>query len=125
VRSARRFSRVVLEHFANAKIVGVRVGREHRYTGVWVVVVENRVFVRSWNDKPTGWFRAFANEPGGSVQLNDKEIAVHARRTRSERLQAAVGIAYRAKYNTKASQKWVLGFSQPERSINTLELVPA
>ncbi len=125
MRSARRFSRVVLEHFANAKIVGVRVGREHRYTGVWVVVVENRVFVRSWNDKPTGWFRAFAKEPEGSVQLNDREIAVHACRTRSERLQHAVSIAYTAKYNTKASEKWVLGFSQPERSINTLELVPA
>jgi hypothetical protein len=30
-----------------------------RYTGVWVVVVEGRAFVRSWNDKSTGWYRAF------------------------------------------------------------------
>ena len=123
--SHQRHPRAVLEHFAKAKILGVRAGEEHRYTGVWVVVVENRVFVRSWNDKPTGWFRAFADEPEGSVQLNDKEIPVRARRTRSERLQRAVSIAYGVKYNTKASEKWVRGFSQPEREVNTLELVLA
>ena len=52
--AARRFSEATLEELANAKILGVRAGAEHRYTGVWVVVVEGRVFVRSWNDKPTG-----------------------------------------------------------------------
>ena len=108
-----------------ARIVGLRAGKRHRYTGVWVVMVDDRVFVRSWNDKPTGWFRAFASEPEGSVQLGDKEIAVHARRTRSERLLTAVSIAYAAKYNTKASEKWVAGFSQPARATKTLELVPA
>lgn len=125
MRTIRRFSRVFLENFAKAKILGVRAGKEHRHTGVWVVVVEDRVFVRSWNDKPTGWFRAFATQREGSVRLNAKEIAVHSRRTRSVRLQIAVSLAYAAKYNTKASEKWVRGFSQPERAINTLELVPA
>lgn len=120
-----RFSRSLLEQFAKAKILGIRAGKEHRYSGVWVVVVAGRVFVRSWNDKATGWFRAFAAEPNGSVQLNDKEIAVHCRRTRGQRLQGAVSDAYAAKYNTAASQKWVRGFSLPKRAANTLELVPA
>src|SRR5438046_1760394 len=48
----------VVETLARAKILGVRAGTHHRYTGVWPVVVEGRLFVRSWNDKPTGWFRA-------------------------------------------------------------------
>ena len=56
---ARRFSGPEIEELARAKILGVRAGTEHRYTGVWVVVVEDRVFVRSWNDKPTGWYVPF------------------------------------------------------------------
>ena len=52
------FSDGVVERLARAKILGVRAGTHHRYTGVWPVVVEGRLFVRSWNDKPTGWFRA-------------------------------------------------------------------
>jgi len=48
------FANDVFEMFRGAKIIGVRSGTEHRYTGVWVAVVAGRVFVRSWNDKPTG-----------------------------------------------------------------------
>jgi len=123
--TARRFPKSTLEELADAKILGVRAGSEHRYTGVWVVVVEGRVFVRSWNDKPTGWYRAFAAEPHGSIQLGDREIPVRARQTRSERLRDAVSQAYAEKYDTKASQKWVRGLAEPGRAATTLELVPA
>ena len=119
-----RFAPRDLEALDRSKIVGVRSGDDHRYTGVWVVVVERRVFVRSWNDKPTGWFRAFREEPRGSLQVGTREIAVRARAPRSERLRRAVSEAYARKYDTKASQKWVRGFAEPEREANTLELVP-
>lgn len=95
----------------------------HRYTGVWVVVVERRIFVRSWNDKPTGWFRAFLAEPNGTFQIGAHEVPVRGARPRSERILSAVTSAYAAKYDTKASQKWVEGFAEPGRAANTLELV--
>jgi hypothetical protein len=122
--AARRFSEATLEELAKAKILGVRAGAEHRYTGVWVVVVEGRAFVRSWNDKPTGWYRAFQAEPLGSMQLAGREIAIRARQIRGERLRDAVTRAYAEKYNTKASEKWVRGFAEPRRAGTTLELVP-
>jgi hypothetical protein len=121
--AARRFSGPTLEELAKAKILGVRAGAEHRYTGVWVVVVEGRAFVRSWNDKRTGWYRAFLAEPLGNIQLTGREIAVRARQLRGERLRDAVTWAYGEKYNTKASEKWVLGFAEPGRAANTLELL--
>jgi hypothetical protein len=123
--TTQRFSGRTLEELAEAKILGVRAGTEHRYTGVWVVVVEGRVFVRSWNDKPTGWYRAFQAQPLGSIRLADREIAVRARHLRSERLRDAVTRAYAVKYDTKASEKWVHGFAEPHRSATTLELLPA
>src|ERR1051325_8973144 len=101
------FADAVVGEVRKAKILGVRAGAEHRYTGVWVVVVEGRVFVRSWNDKPTGWYRAFRVQPLGSIQLAGREIAVRARQLRGERLRDAVTRAYAEKYNTKASEKWV------------------
>jgi hypothetical protein len=122
--SARQFSGPVLEELARVKILGVRAGTEHRYTGVWVVVVEGRAFVRSWNDKPTGWYRALQARPLGSIQLAGREIAIRARRPRGERLRDAVTRAYGEKYNTKASEKWVRGFAEPGRAATTLELLP-
>src|SRR5262249_55138396 len=120
----QRFSDPRLEELAQAKILGVRAGSEHRYTGVWVVVVEGRAFVRSWNDKPTGWYRAFQAEPQGSMQLAGREIAIRARQLRRERLRDAVTLAYAEKYDRKGSEKWVRGFAEPHRCANTLELLP-
>lgn len=123
--TTKRFDAEALAALAAARILGVRAGSSHRYTGVWVVVVEGRVFVRSWNDKPTGWYRAFRAEPRGSLQAGEREWAVRARPTRSPRLREAVTQAFAAKYPTKASQKWVLGFAEPQRMATTLEFVPA
>jgi hypothetical protein len=119
------FSNAVVAGLAGAKIVGVRSGTEHRPTGVWVVVVKGRVFARSWSDKPTGWFRAFIGEPRGVVQIpNGPEIRVRAKRVRGERLLDAIDATYPTKYNTPASQKWVRGFTEPERRATTIEFVP-
>jgi hypothetical protein len=118
------FADEIVEALRNAKILGVRSGTAHRYTGVWVVVVEGRVFVRSWNDKPTGWFRAFRAEPDGTAQVAGHELTVRAKVVRSAGLREAVTVAYGQKYNTKASRKWVDGFGEPARERATLELVP-
>ena len=116
--------KTIVEAARKAKIIGVRAGTEHRYTGVWVVVVEDRIFARSWSDKPTGWFRAFRKEPSGTIQIDDREIPVHGKPVRSARLRDAVTAAFAEKYNTKGSQKWVEGFKEPERVLTTLEFVP-
>lgn len=117
------FAEAVLEAIRNAKILGVRAGTEHRYTGVWVVVVEGRVYVRSWNDKPTGWFRGFRKQPSGTIQVGKREIPVRAKLTRSARIRDAVTLALAEKYNTKGSQRWVEGFAEPARVVTTLEFV--
>ena len=119
-----RFAEHVLDELRSSKILGVRVGTEHRFTGVWMVVVAGRLFVRPWNNKPTGWFRAFRKEPDGTLQVAGLEIPVRARLTRSARLREAVTVGYGEKYNTKASLKWVEGFRDPERELATLELLP-
>jgi hypothetical protein len=119
------FADAVVEAVRNAKILGVRAGTEHRYTGVWVVVVDDRVFVRSWNDKPTGWFRAFRKHPSGTIQVGGLEIPVRVKPARSARIRDAVTVAFGEKYNTKASRKWVEGFAEPARALTTLEFVPS
>lgn len=119
------FADTVVEAVRNAKILGVRAGTEHRYTGVWVVVVDGRVFVRSWNDKPTGWFCAFRKQPSGTIQVGGLEIPVQAKLARSARIRDAVTVAFGEKYNTKASRKWVEGFAEPARALTTLEFVPS
>jgi hypothetical protein len=123
--TARRFSTPALAALNAAKILGVRSGSEHRFTGVWVVVVKGRVFARSWSDKPSGWYRAFLDEPLGALQVpNGREHRVRAKKVRGDGLLDAIDEAYGEKYNTAASRKWVHGFAQQRRRKTTLEFVP-
>lgn len=125
-----RFAEPEVRALDHAPILGVRAGGTHRHTGVWVVVVEGRAFVRSWNDKPTGWHRALRAEPRGSIVLGGRrgeaarEFPVRARPVRSARLRAAVTAAYARKYHTPASRKWVEGFAEAARELTTIELLP-
>lgn len=122
---AATFADDIVEAMRKAKILGVRSGAEHRYTGVWVVVVDDRIFVRSWNDKPTGWFQSFKKEPRGTIQAQGlDELPVRGKVVRSARIRDAVTTAFAEKYHTKGSRKWVEGFAEPARVLTTLEFVP-
>lgn len=123
---ARGFSRPVLAAFQEAKIVGIRAGADpHRFVAVWAVVVEGRVFVRSWNDRPQGWRRALVEHGEGAIQIpSGREVRVRARRTSAERLQKAIDLAYRAKYRTPGSLVYVRGFARGKRRLTTMELIP-
>ena len=114
-----------LELLLESRMLGIRAGADHRFTGIWFVVVGNRLFVRPWYDKPTGWRRALLRDRGGAIKVGDREIPVRARASRSEALFDAVDAAYASKYDTKASQKWVRGFAERRRRLTTTELLPA
>jgi hypothetical protein len=121
----RRFSKPVVSALQSDKILGIRAGDEHRFIGIWVVVVNSRVFVRPWNGKASGWHAALLRDPVGTMQLlSGREIGVRARRVRGERLLDAVDAAYADKYRTPGALKWVRGFSSPKRRDKTTELIP-
>lgn len=124
-RRTRLAARVVAA-LDESKILGVRAGdAPHRFLAVWVVVVRGRVFVRPWNDKPAGWYRAFVAEKRGAIHIPDgRELRVAAKRVRGERLLDAVDHAYAEKYHTPGSKKWVRGFKTARRRATTLEFVP-
>jgi hypothetical protein len=114
----------ILQLLLDSRMLGIRAGEDHRFTGIWFVVVAGRVFVRPWNDKAAGWHRALLENPRGAITLSNQEIPVRARPSRGERLFDSIDAAYAAKYPTPASQKWVRGFALPRRRRATMELRP-
>ena len=122
-----RFSGELLAAIDRDKIFGIRAGRDstHRVVGIWAVVVEGRVFVRSWSMKPRSWWRTFLEDPNGYLFIGKKEFPVRAIRTRSERLKDLVSAAYRQKYNTPGSIQYVKEMSRGNSRNTTTELVPS
>ena len=121
---ARRLPADVVATLREAKLLEIRAGGAHRFIGIWVVVVDDRAFVRSWSLKPRSWWRTFEQDPRGAIRVAGRSIAVRAVRTRSERLKRAVDRAYLAKYGTGGSRRYALDLGRPRSKATTTELVP-
>ena len=122
----KTFSQPVIAAIDAAKILGVKAGADtdHKFVGVWPVVVNGRAYARSWTLSKDGWYRTFLDDPRGVLQVGEREIRIRAVPARGERVRNAVEDAYAAKYSTKGSQKYVRGFRTARRREATMEFVP-
>ena len=125
MKAKRPFPDEVLAILRRAKGLGIRAGKsQHRFVGIWVVMVEDRVFVRSWSVEPSGWYRTFLKEPRGAIKVAGQEITVRAVRIRDKRLRDAIDRAYLEKYNTPGTLKYARDLGQTKSRATTTELRP-
>jgi hypothetical protein len=125
VKVPARFATDILAEIRGRK--GLRIQartKPHRFIGIWAVVVEGRVFVRSWSVKPKGWYSTFLKKPRGAIEVEGREIPVRALRTRTNRLNDAVDRAYLEKYNSPGSLKYAHDLGSARSRATTKELVP-
>jgi hypothetical protein len=127
MNSKPRFQEDILATIHRERILGIRAGSdsEHRVIGIWAVVVDGRVFVRSWSMKPRSWWRTFLADPYGEIFVAKRKrgIKIRAVQVRSEKIKDAVSAAYREKYNTRGSVSYVEDMSHPPSRDTTTELV--
>ena len=123
--AANRLPRAIIAHADASKVLGIKAGQDtdHRFVGVWPIVIDGRLFARSWTLKPAGWFRTFLDDPLGVLQVGDREVRVRARRVTSESMLDRIERAYAEKYPTPGSRKYVVGFRTPRRRAATIEFV--
>lgn len=122
----RRFSRPILAAIDESKILGIRAGArsDHRFIGIWAVVVDGRVFARSWTQKPGGWYRTLRQDPLATIQIGDRKVRIRAVKARGSRICERIEQAYARKYPTPGSAKFVRGFRTLRRRETTMEFVP-
>jgi hypothetical protein len=121
----RQFPRSIVATIDREKILGIRAGTApHRIIGIWAVVVNGRVFVRSWSRKPRSWWRTFLEDPRGIIQVGRRKLTIRAVQTKSERLKDAVSQAYLAKYTSPGSVQYARDMGRATSRATTTELVP-
>ena len=122
----RRFPPRIIAAIDQSKILGIRAGTrtDHRFIGIWAVVVGDRVFARSWTLKPGGWYRTLLEDSFGTIQVGARQLRIRAVRAGSKRIRDAVERAYAQKYATPGSLEYVRGFRTPRRRDATMEFLP-
>ena len=123
--AATRFPSIALTALAARSVLRIRAGRTHRFIGIWMVVVEGRLFVRSWGVTPDGWYRRLLTDRRGFVRLGGRTVPVSAVPTRSARLRDAIDRAYLRKYSAAGALKYARDLARQKSRATTTELRPA
>jgi hypothetical protein len=124
MKPKQQFSDELRTLLSESKGLRIRAGTTHRFIGIWVVVVKDRVFVRSWSVKANGWYKTFLEDSSGAIHIDGDEIAIRAVPIKDKRLRDAIDQAYLDKYNSKGSLKYAKDLGSAKSRATTIELVP-
>lgn len=122
----KKFSKAFLKCISETQITSIRAGKDReKFTGIWMVVVKDRVFGRSYYGAERSWFTGFLNEGKGEIKCGKEIVPVKGLKPADlKTITAAINKAYEKKYLVKAyNKKWVDGLCEPERVARTMEFI--
>ena len=123
----KKFSKTFLKCIEETQITSVRVGKDRtKFTGIWMVEVDGRIFARSYYLAERSWYTSFLNGNDGDIKCGKEIIPVRGVKVADNKIIAeAINRAYEKKYAVKEhNKKWVNGLNQPERIARTIEFIP-
>ena len=127
MQKLKKFSNAFLKCINETQITSVRVGNERtKFTGIWMVEVDDRIFARSYNLSDRSWYTTFLNGDEGDIKCGKEIIPVNGIKPADlSTIAEDINKAYEKKYLVKTyNKKWVDGLIQPERVVRTMEFVP-
>jgi len=122
-----QFDQATLDFINSHNLVGIKAGEQRKtFLLIWMVVVDNRVFARSWGLSEKSWFTSFLSDPGGQIQCGERILAMEARTPEpDDQLNERISQAYLDKYDLGENSFYAQGITQPEHVARTMEFFPS
>jgi hypothetical protein len=105
----------------------VRAGKDRdKFTGIWMVVVKDRIFGRSYYGAERSWYTTLLNGENGDIKCGKEIVPIRGLKPADINIiNKAINKAYEKKYLVKAyNKKWTDGLAEPERVARTMEFIP-
>lgn len=115
-----------IQHIQSNNYTGIKAGTERdSFLEIWMVVVDNRIFARSWGFAERSWYHTFLHNSYGSIQCGDQIFNIKAEvPVFEEELTERINMAYLAKYSaTEHNRKYAEGIVQPDHIEKTMEFI--
>ena len=122
-----KFSKTFLKCIKETQITSVRAGEGRaKFSGIWMVVVDDRIFGRSYYGAERSWYTALLSGDTGEIKCVKEIIAVKGIKPKDiNKINKWISKAYEEKYLVKAyNKKWVDGLAEAERVARTIEFIP-
>jgi hypothetical protein len=117
------FTSEILDYIRTHSLCGIKAGtRRETFLDIWMVIVDDRVFARSWGFGEKSWYNTFIIEPAGQIRCGDTIVNITAHLPEHDpELDERISNAYLAKYNHGESAFYAQGIIRPEHVTKTME----
>lgn len=115
----------VLQYINTHSIIEIKAGEERTtFLEIWMVIVNDRVFARSWGLVERSWYHTFLKDPKGQIRCGEKIVNIKALIPEDiKELTVEINKAYLTKYNTARNLKYSKGIIQKKHVEKTMEFI--
>ncbi|RXM38945.1 DUF2255 domain-containing protein [Chryseobacterium sp. CH21] len=114
-----------LNYIQNNTIIGIKAGHQRPgFLEIWMVVVQNRIFARSWGLAERSWYNAFLEDSAGKIQCGETIYPIKAIIPEDiNKLTDEINQAYLTKYNSGHNIQYSQGIIQEKHVTKTMEFI--
>lgn len=114
-----------LKYINTNNLIGIKAGLDRfHFLEIWMVVVQDRIFARSWGLAESSWYNTFLKDSTGQIQCGETIYGIKAIIPDDIR-QFTDGInqAYLEKYNTGDNIRYAKGIIEDLHVARTMEFI--
>ncbi|MBG9378535.1 DUF2255 family protein [Panacibacter sp. DH6] len=114
-----------LAYINNNSLAGIKAGSDrHDFLDIWMVVVDDRIFARSWGFAERSWYNTFLKDPAGQIKCGDTVFSIRASvPTDNDLLTPKINSAYLAKYHAASNLTYTSAIITGRHIEKTMEFV--
>lgn len=114
-----------LDYIQNHTIIGIKAGHQRpEFLEIWMIVVQNRIFARSWGLAERSWYNTFLDNSVGEIQCGETIYPIKAIIPEDiSDLTEEINQAYLTKYNSEHNIQYSQGIIQEKHVAKTMEFI--
>lgn len=114
----------LLAYIKGNTLIGIKGGASDRaFLDIWMVVVDRKIFARSWGMSSRSWFTAFCEQGVGQIKFGNQVVDVAGKTIVDSETNASISKAYKAKYTQKENEFYVDAITESKYNDYTMEFV--
>ncbi|MFC3757613.1 DUF2255 family protein [Chryseobacterium tructae] len=106
-------------------IIEIKAGSERLdFLEIWMVIIQDRIFARSWGLAERSWYNTFLKCPAGQIKCDDILYNIKAIIPEDlNQLTEEINQAYLTKYNFGRNSKYAIGIIEDKHVRRTMEFI--
>lgn len=116
---------VAIAYINSNNLIGIKAGFDRpNFLDIWMVVVDNRIFARSWGFAEKSWFIRFLQNPLGHIKCgNDVYLIKAFVPSDNDLITEKINMAYLTKYNSGYNIAYAEGIVRKEHVNRAMEFI--